>query len=193
VADSQEVAEELRTGGLKVMEVARLLPPSVRAEVMPLPSKPTVMCYWTDAYAGFHRADMIMELARRFPDVPFKVAAAKGAGLDAPPNVEFLGWQDDLTRVYSQCSIFLRLPEHDSLSAIVLEALVRGRYVIYNRRTPHCRYAETLEQACEALGELRKMVSPNESGAAWVKENFDPVLELDKLVRIYSQTCRAGA
>lgn len=185
LADSPHIAEELSEIGLNITEVVRLLPPSVQADMMPFPPECAVMCYWSDDYADFHRAEWIMELARRFPHIPFRIVAATGRGLDAPPNVEFLGWRDDLTDIYGSSRIFLRLVKHDSLSAMVLESLARGRYVIYTRELQHCSYVQTFEDAYEALKELIEVVEPNRAGAEWVKENFLPQKQIDKLVSIY--------
>ena len=193
LADSPEIADELATAGLNVAEVVRLLPGSVRAEIMPLPPRPAVMCYWNDPYAEFHRAGWIMDLARRFPDVPFRIAAATGQGLQAPPNVHFLGWQKDLNDVYRSCTIFLRLVRHDSLSAMVLEALARGRHVIYTKDVPHCRHVQTLEQAAGALSELIAAADVNEAGATWVRANFDPAEEISKLASVYRAVDRKVA
>ena len=56
-------------------------------------------------------------------------------------NLTYLGRQKDMDAVYRRVSVFIRIPERDSLSAMVLEMLARQRWVIYNKRMPHVDFA----------------------------------------------------
>ena len=153
---------------------------------MPLPEPPSVMSYWRDEYADFYRAEWVMELARRLPEVHFRIAGASGKGLDAPDNVEFLGWQKDLNELYRQSTIYVRLVKHDGRCGGTLpEALARGRYVVYSQKHPHCRHVENVDNAHEALVEILQATQPNEPGARWVQKNFDPDEHVRRLIALY--------
>ena len=188
LADSPEIRQELTEFGID-SQVIRLIPSSVEADVMPLPETPGVLSYWPDARAAFYRCDMFMDLARRFPDVAFYVAGATGESLtDVPANVTFLGNVRDMDGVYRKVTAFVRIVEHDSLSAMALEALARGRYVLYNHSfLPHTQIVSDLADASAALSEVLAAPSPNAAGAEHVRENFSWRNEVRKLKGIYEE------
>ena len=105
----------------------------------------------------------------------------------APPNVEFLGLQRDLDPVYRAASILIRVPPHDSLSAMVLEALAWGREVIYSRPFPYTRQAGDEEEAEEALAQHLAEYRLNEARARHVAENFSPDREAARLIEVYNR------
>ncbi len=185
LADSPQLQQELKSMGVE-STVIRLLPRRLEANVLPLPPQMTVLSYWQDFRPQFYRADMIMELARRFADVKFRVVGATGKDVAAPPpNVEFLGNVSDMEAIYANATALIRILEHDSLSAMVLEAMARGRYVLYSEPFPHTLEARTLEQASACLERLRTQRQPNEAGARHVRENFNWRGEVQRLKDVY--------
>jgi glycosyltransferase involved in cell wall biosynthesis len=186
LADSPELADELRPLGID-SEVVRLLPGAVEAEIEPLPGQFAVLSYWSDGRRAFYGGDLVLQLAERFPDVPFRVAGADGVGVSASDNVEFLGYRDDLSEVYRRSTVLIRMPEHDSLSAMVLEMLARGRHVIYNKEFPGCMRATNVDEAMDALEKLRRHCTLNETAATTIKRDFSRMREAEKLARIYRE------
>ena len=184
LADSPELAEELQELGIQA-RVVRLLPKLIEAEVEPLPQKFSVLTYWNPNRKDFYRGEIVFQLAEEFPDVEFKIVNVTGAGESASPNVKFLGYQDDIASIYSQSSVLIRLPKHDSLSAMVLEMLVRGRYVIYNKKQAGCYFATSLSEARKALQEIKQKVAPNTAGAQSVRERFSLDEEAQALSELY--------
>ena len=167
--------------------VCRLLPASIEAEVLPLPETFRVLSYWTDERMAFYGGDLILKLAEECSDIEFLIAGADGCGVACSSNVTFLGRRETLDDVYPRVSVFLRLPKHDSLSAMVLESLARGRYVVYNKNFPHCRRADTLEQVRAVIQEIRRFSEPNRVGADFVRENFSLQREAECLHRAYGR------
>lgn len=192
LADSPELAQELKALGIEA-SVCRLLPDSIEADVLPPPDRFRVLSYWFDDRRTFYGGDLILELARRMPDVEFLIAGAYGKGAPHVPNVTFLGRLTDMEPVYRKIAVFLRLPEHDSLSAMILESLARGRYVVCNRDFPCCRHAATLEEVQTVLAEIRRLTEPNREGARFVREHFSLQTEAEALRRVYEPMLRAGA
>lgn len=188
LADSPQLQAELTDLGI-LSHVVRLLPQQIEAQVLDLPARFAALSYWSDSRYRFYRGDWVMELARRFPEVPFRIVGAEGTEVDAPPNVRFLGFVQDIEPVYRESTVFLRLPEHDSLSAMVLEMLARGRYVIYNQPLEHCHLVSTCEEAAAAMAEIRRYAEPNRAGADMVRRRFSLDHEAAVLKSVYAELC----
>ncbi len=184
LADSPELAAELAKQGIRAT-VCRLLPCSIEADPMPLPETFRVLCYWTDERWRFYGGEVLLNAARRFPDVEFLVVGAEGRGASRLPNVRYLSRVDDMDRVYREVTVLVRMPEHDSLSVMVLEALARGRYVIYNKDFPCCERADSPEALHRALADVRGRTRPNHEGAELVRQRFSLQAEADTLGRLY--------
>lgn len=196
LADSPALQEELAALGL-CSTVIRLLPKLIEAEVQPLPATPAVLSYWGDSRAAFYGSDVFMSLAKAFPDMSFYVVGATGKNMDdVPENVRFLGNVADMDSVYRKATALFRFVEHDSLSAMVLEALARGRHVLYSHPFPHTARISGLQDAGRALEQIRQAPSPNVEGANYVRRNFSRREEMRKLKAYYDRllsTGRAGS
>jgi hypothetical protein len=186
LADSPELAEELKNLGIRA-DIVRLLPASIQADPVPLPDTFRVLAYWVEARRRFYGGDIVLELAGQMPEVEFRIVGSDGYGAPQMPNVRYLGRCSAMDEVYADVSVLVRLPEHDSLSAMVLEALARGRYVIYNRDFPGCHRADSRPQVCRALEDIRAKTEPNWEGARFVRENFSLGNEASALRRAYSR------
>lgn len=184
-ADSPDVQRELTHLGIQ-SDVIRLLPERIEAPMEPLPETFTVLSYWLEDRKKFYGGDIVMQLAQEMPQVRFLILGAAKDDQVNLPNVEFLGWQSDLETFYSQASALIRLPEHDSLSAMVLEMLARGRYVIYNKSMTGCHYARNHAETKKALEQIQTCVTPNHNGARYVQETFSVSQQAQKT----AQLCR---
>lgn len=184
VADSPELAEELRKLGIQA-SVVRLLPQRIEAEPLPLPDRCIALAYWADETKDFYGGNLILQLAEEFPDIEFRILRAHGKNEQPQSNVKFLGIRCDMPTVYADSTVLIRLPAHDSLSAMVLEMLARGRYVIYNKFLEGCYVAKTYEQAKKALAIIQSQTEPNVRGAKFVRETFCLNGEATKLAKVY--------
>lgn len=184
LADSEIIQEELRSIGIE-SEVLRLLPEAIIGQVTPLPGKPVVLSYWDDERFGFYGGDIVIGLAKEFPEIKFVIARATGKGLvDIPQNVEFLGMVDNMTELYQNSTCLIRIPEHDGLSAMALEAMANARYVIYNHKLPCTYFAADFNAARKALEEILKQQQPNIEGADYIKKNFSIDYEAARLKKL---------
>ena len=186
LADSPKLVEELAPLGIQA-QVVRLLPKAIEAPLEPLPEKHCVLSYWDTTMRDYYYAPTVMQLAESFPDTPFLIVGDKGEGMKAPPNVKFLGRLPTLADVYSQTSIYVRLVKHDSLSAIVLESLARGRYVIYSEDFPFTRKASNLEEARTAMAQLLLHRTANQEGSDYVKTQFSITEQVQRLGAAYGR------
>jgi len=190
LADSPELAEELQEISIR-SHVVRLLPKFIEADVEPLPEKFTVLSYWGNNRRDFYGGDIVLKLAEEFPQFEFRILMATGEGEEVSlPNVKFLGYRKDMPRIYSESSVLIRLPKHDSLAKMPLEMLARGRYVIYNKKVPGCHFARNLTEARRALLEISQLRDPNIAGARMVKERFSLDKEAAKLADVIKGLCK---
>jgi hypothetical protein len=188
MADSSLLVEELRQMGIEA-SVVRLLPTRIEAAVEPLPPRPTVLSYWFDGLdrRNFYGGPIVFQLAREFPNLEFRILEATGKDEEAMPNVRFLGHRDDPTQYYREATVLIRIPEHDSVSAMVLEMLARGRYVIYNKRVEGCHFASNLDEARAALSDIVTRTEPNSVGAEMVRRDFSLEAEVRALGEFYAR------
>lgn len=189
-------AAELRPLGIQALVVpltsARMAP-----EPLPLPRCFTVLTYLPETRPDFYGRPAVIEIAARVPETRFLVVGTDGAGWEAPPNMQFLGWQTDMAPVYARASVLLRLSEHDGLSFMVLEALAAGRHVIWNHALdgvvavasagPACAQIERLH-ALHRAGELRL----NDAGRSAVRAIYDPARVRSAILRQFDRLVDAS-
>lgn len=177
-AEVEWTAAELRLLGIDA-HVVPLTSLCLVGEVVPLPQRFTVLCYLPDARPDFYGRPFVMQLAASFPEARFLVAGTEGRGWAASANVEFLGWRSQMAPVYAQSSVLLRLPRHDGLSFMVLEALAAGRRVIWSHALDGVVEVHSEGEARQALAALadahaRGMLRPDEAAARLTRERFSP-------------------
>jgi hypothetical protein len=148
------LVDELRWRGVASQWVA---PTFVKNSVSsPLPPAPlTILVYLPDERFDFYGGQMALSLANRFSEMRFVAVGGNGTGV-SPGNIEFLGWQADMSPIYERCHVLLRMAQHDGLSNMVIEALNHGRYAIWNRRHPCVAFATTEEEVARELLALQE-------------------------------------
>jgi hypothetical protein len=184
VADGPDLQVELAELGVHA-SILRCIPLGLLGEVTPLPATFTVLSYWSQR-PEFYRASTVLRLASACPDVPFFIVGTDGAGLRAPPNVRFLGEVRDMDTVYERCSVLLRLPIHDGLPKMVLEAQARGRRVVCSQPLPHATHAWDFNTAIAALTNLREHTQPDHVAATYIRQTYDPAVEARRALRLYT-------
>ena len=148
------LVDELAEAGIPATPV----PLSVVDAVTPTPLPPsplTVLSYLPTRKFDFYNGATVLSLASRFPDVHFLVVGSDGADRSATKNVEFLGYQREMDAIYARSHVLLRLPRHDGLSYMVLEALNHGRHVIWNLPFESARMGRTENELACHIRELR--------------------------------------
>jgi hypothetical protein len=175
-ADAPWLADELATVGIRAKFVG--LSPVAEVPEMALPPAPlTVLTYLPEDKYEFYGAQIVYELARRMPEARFLVLASERRGRATPENIEFIGLHDDMEPVYAKCHALVRMPDHDGMSQMVLEALNHGRYVVWNYALEGVARAA---DSAEALVHLQGLAAhlragtlvPNDAGRAYVRRDF---------------------
>jgi len=169
-------------------ELARV---GIRAEILPVapmgsvapkdeaerdPTELSVLGYVGSRH-DFYRLDWFVRLAGDFPGLRFRIAGTDAGGLEAPGNLEVVGWNDDPSELYRDCAVFVRIPQHDGYSSSAREALAWGRHVIASYPYPHCRHVTDYGSMRDELGSLvaefeAGRLHANAAGRAFVLDEF---------------------
>jgi hypothetical protein len=153
-AVAAHLVDELAEAGITASTVPLSVVESV--DLHPLPRPPlTILSYLPSRKFDFYNGATVLSLASRFPDVHFIVVGDDGADRDATKNVEFLGYSRQMDAIYARSHALLRLPRHDGLSYMVLEALNHGRQVIWNLPFETVRMGRTENEVACHIRELR--------------------------------------
>ncbi len=150
------LVEELKTVQIPAdfVPAAGVTPP---AEPKPFGDTFRVVTYLPQVRADFYGAQEVYAVARALPDVPFLVTGSNnGTDPRAPQNVSFSGHLEDVTSVLDASVALLRMPQHDGLSTMVLEALSRGRYVLWTYEIPGVMVIKALDDVISSLRSLKK-------------------------------------
>lgn len=176
VSDGPWLVDELRELGIQARYVPVTAVDPVE-NVVPLPEPFSVLTYLPQPRRAFYGEKLIYSIARQFPDVPFRVVGSGDPNPAAPRNVDFLGYVHDMPQWIDRSTVLLRLPEHDGKSMLVLEALARGRHVIWNYDFPGVHFAQREAEAVAVLRHLKELneaglLRPNVAAVDFARENF---------------------
>ena len=167
-------------------------------EVAPdLPEAFGVLTYLPNHRFAFFGGEIVMETARRLPDVRFDVVAGTAeAAPSAPPNVHWHGWVTNMAERYRESTVVVRVPRHDGFGNSVIEGLLNARHVIYTHAVPFVQLVSpvTDDALTAAIGSvfaahLEGVLIANTAGRDYAVEAFDPVRlgnELRALLRANS-------
>ncbi len=185
VADAPWLVDGLAAAGVR----AHLVPTiseKMGGGLEPLPSRFRVMAYLPDRRRAFYGWPTVRHVAERLADVEI-VAVGGAPEPGAPANVRFAGLVDGeaMGRLYGEVSALVRPTSHDGLSQMVLEALLRGRQVVWSRRFPHCRHASTPEEFAAAVAALASTCPPNVEGSRYVAQHYSAAAASRALAAAY--------
>ena len=135
---------------------------------------------------NFYGLNNIIKLAEKFPNVKFRVCGTDGENLVHLNNIEYLGWINNVNEELDNCNIFLRLIEHDGLSNTVLEALSKGKFIIYSYPFDYC---ETYKNDSELFAVFQKLINltkkgnNNKEAINFVVKNYSKEILLKNLIK----------
>lgn len=182
-AGSRVLARELADAGIvaELVDFPWLGIPD-DAGPLPLPARFTVLSYVPDARPAFYGGPQLCEAARALPSAEFLIVGGTGAwATDTPPNMRFLGWQEDMRSCYAASACVVRLVEHDSIGGTVVEGLAYGRPAVYSQPLEHTihvtfgdvsRLVEVLRTLAD--GYAGTSTPPDVVASAWAIREFEP-------------------
>lgn len=200
--DAAWLVPELAAMGIAAEHV-QLPVEGLAREAPPLPARFHVLLYLpVDAFdREVFDMDTLLRLPRELPDIAFTLIPSPPETLPGPlpPNLEARAWVEDMDALYRETTVVVRLTSHDGMSFMALEALSRGRYVIWTYPLEGAIRASGLAGVAAAIDRLAARhaagtLAPNEAGAAFAREHFDPgraARELDRRLRAVLRRSRA--
>ena len=188
-ANAPWLAAELAQAGLAAQTVSNL---GTDGAILPLPPRPLTVLTFLPNFE-FYGGNDVLALARALPDIRFLVVANEGKDAPHEPNIEYLGYRDDMRNVYERCHLLLRLPEHDGKSRMVCEALAYGRHVIWNYPMVGSRLATSRPLAAALLrrfdDELRSgRLAVNQLGNDYITAHESTMAVRDQVIHAMTQT-----
>jgi hypothetical protein len=179
-AEVDWTAVELTNLGVKAL-IVPLTPADFPEQVPDLPEKFVALTYLPPQKAEFYGEEQILHLAREFSEVTFLIVGSEPTQRPAswPPNMVSVGWVDEMSRFYPEITVLIRMTRYDGLSFMVLEALARGRHVIWSRKLSGVRQAgdyHSLRQEFKELYEHYKngRLIVNVKGRSQVELHYTP-------------------
>jgi glycosyltransferase involved in cell wall biosynthesis len=118
-----------------------------------------VLSYLPEPLRDFYGRRHVYEVASRMPDVNFLIIGAGAPDVLAPANVKFFGWLSDIAPLFDRCAMLLRVPDHDGMSLLVLEALSLGRFVAWKYPISGAQQVVTPDDTVNYINELRKRLA----------------------------------
>ncbi len=158
----------------------------VKAPPLPFQSEFEVLSYIPQNRSEFYGLNEIKKLAKDFPNIVFNIMGSKYE-FDDIPNLHFLGWVKNGPEIVEKSTVCIRFTEHDGLSNFVLEALAKGKYVLYNNSFQgvyYCPDYNALNKRVKMLHEqfLKSELPVNLTGHEHIKAEFNRDYILNGLI-----------
>jgi hypothetical protein len=177
VACSAALAQELSDLGIPATEL-RLVVAEQHAPLTPLPSRFSVLGYCPGSRGELYGVDILLEVMRRLPHVHFDIVGGYCCDTESP-NATYHGWVDDIGPSIDAVTVVVRPTRHDGMPLMVLEALARGRHVIWSNALDGVVQARTADEIVAQLEMLYAAhrdgtLQLNEQGFAAIENSFSP-------------------
>ena len=186
---SSFLKEELAELGIKAEEVP-ILPTKMKTDFSAVPEEHKVITYLPEGREEFYGIKYIEEAAKKFDKIEFNIVGNSKDSLNMK-NVKFLGKLDKnaMDELYDKSTILMRLPEHDGLSLMLLEALIKGKEVIYCYEFPFTKKAKNIDEMLNVMEEIvKKKPKLNTEGHNYVIEHYK-LEEYQNKVSKYIKNC----
>lgn len=156
-ADSDWIFNEVKALGISG-DFVPLPSPRAPEKPVPLPKDFCVLVYVPSIErTELYGLDMILEVARKLPGVPFELVGLRDGPIpNVPANLRTHIRLPNLSSFYERASVVWRPARHDGLSWMVLESLAYGRHVLWTYPFPACTQVSS---AKEAEAEIRKLLA----------------------------------
>lgn len=170
----------------------------INAKVIPLvPNEPVpdpillgtdVCIYLPEDKLFTYNANATFQLIQEMPDVNFLVLANSGKQAPAFPNVSYFNWmtRQKMESIWMRTKVLLRLTLHDGMPVTIIEALLRGRYVIWTYAFPFCSQVNSNHEAKIAIRAVLAQTELNTKGQEYAQVAFAPTKMAEKIKQEYA-------
>ncbi len=152
-----------------------------------------MLAYIPSERSDFYGLGAFVEMAVAYPEIRFLIAGGNESELGKlPGNITALGWVKDMNEVFNESHVCVRYPEHDGLSNFILEAMARGKEVLYKYNFEHCRYCPDTETLIKTLGTLKMRFDEgkwevNQKALEFIEDSFNEEVILGELVKRFER------
>lgn len=172
----EPLRDELLQVGIDT-KVLPIIPIKINYELCEMPKKHSVMIYMPNGREDFYGYQELKNIFPAFSQLTFHIV---GTDHHAPfaqfQNVAVEGFLShaQMEALFREISIVIRPTKHDGLSMSVLEAMAKGKNVIWSSRFPHTMLGRTEDEIKKCLQELID-TSPKQNTDAhdYVVENYN--------------------
>lgn len=124
-------------------------------EIEPLDRYPDihVLSYIAQNKQEFYGIKKIINAAKHFPSIEFRIAGMTKCDFTTPDNVKAIGWLDsvEMEKELKNAAIFVRMTDHDGFSVSVIEAISIGAEVIWSHKAECAHYVQNKEELNDAI------------------------------------------
>lgn len=189
LACSPLIKEELYSMGIDAEDIP-IIPAGLNTKYAKIPNKHQVLTYLPEGREEFYGIEAIRHLASKYKEINFNIVANTNKSLLDYDNVKFLGYVklEDMDKIYDETSILIRLPEHDGLSLMLLEALLKGKEVIYTYDFPYVFTPQNLKDL-ELIFEkiIQQQPKRNSEAHEFVISNYNSDKILQNMIKIFKE------
>lgn len=177
-AVSPQLVSELAELGIDAQCVTLASAP-VPDMLAPLPERFTVLTYLPQPRRDFYGQQAIWQAARAMPDTRFIAIGHGTSDTAAPRNVEYTGEVSGIEHFIDKATVLVRMTQHDGLSQNIVEALARGRHVVWTYPYPGALHVRSANELIQELQRLRQShdsgyLQVNHTGAEFAAAHHNP-------------------
>ncbi len=139
----------------------------------------SVLAYIPQARQSFYGFEQTRAAAIAFPEIIFNIIGMESSEIELPKNINLLSWQssEKVGELMKDCSIYIRLTEHDGFSVTMIEALSVGMEVIWSYKADNCHFAQTDQELIEKIALSSKLIEernymPNLANVEMIEQHF---------------------
>ena len=151
IAVAPHLVDELTTIGMSAEYVPSVLNSNYSNIEIASELPHGVLVYMPEHRREFYGLSLLQSIVRKFPEVPFYIVGDHDSPLAQFKNVTTFGWVDEMNSIWQSCGLLLRMTRHDGMPRMILEALLRGRYVIFSGSLGGCWHAENESDVAELV------------------------------------------
>lgn len=150
----------------------------------PYPETFTVLVYLPPARAEFYGRELVARLIDDVPDCRFVILGNHDELARAHVVQLEIDFSRDMDDLYRGTTTLLRLTEHDGLSNMVMEALARGRQVVWTQEFPYCIETQRNYDSVRASLERARAEEPNHAAVEWIRNALNHERTIDDIERL---------